>query len=87
MKSNLLVSNICTDYHYLVFTALNILGTLYRVIQSNITDTDNLMKLLAEEKEIVDKPGAEELKNATGEIELDHVRNAIARSRCWLFRR
>lgn len=53
--------------------ALNILGTLYRVIQSNITDTDNLMKLLAEEKEIVDKPDAEELKNAAGELELDHV--------------
>lgn len=31
------------------------------------------MKLLAEEKEIVDKPDAEELKNAAGELELDHV--------------
>lgn len=56
-----------------LLAALNILGTLYRVIQSNITDTDNLMKLLAEEKEIVDKPGAEELKDANGDIELDHV--------------
>lgn len=39
----------------------------------NITDTDNLMKLLAEEKEIVDKPDAEELVNAKGGIQLDHV--------------
>lgn len=31
------------------------------------------MKLLAEEKEIVDKPGAGELKDASGEIELEHV--------------
>lgn len=64
--------------------ALNILGTLYRVIQSNITDTDNLMKLLAEEKEIVDKPGAEELKNAKGDIELEHVRRTFRRSSCEL---
>lgn len=39
----------------------------------NITDTDNLMKLLAEEKEIVDKPDAEELTDARGDLELDHV--------------
>lgn len=39
----------------------------------NVTDTDNLMKLLSEEKEIVDKPDAEELVDAKGEIELDHV--------------
>lgn len=53
--------------------ALNILGTLYRVIQTNITDTDNLMKLLAEETEINDRPDAVELGDAQGEIELDHV--------------
>lgn len=35
------------------------------------------MKLLAEEKEIVDKPGAEELKNANGDIELDHVSHCL----------
>jgi ABC-type transport system involved in Fe-S cluster assembly fused permease/ATPase subunit len=39
----------------------------------NLTDTDNLMKLLSEEKEITDKPDAEELVDAKGEIELDHV--------------
>ena len=39
----------------------------------NVTDTDNLMKLLSEEKEIVDKPDAAELIDAKGEIELDHV--------------
>jgi ATP-binding cassette subfamily B (MDR/TAP) protein 6 len=52
---------------------LNILGSLYRMIQMNITDTDNLMKLLAEEKEVVDKPDAEALQDAQGEIELDNV--------------
>ncbi|KAK9900470.1 hypothetical protein P389DRAFT_192735 [Cystobasidium minutum MCA 4210] len=56
-----------------LYGPLNILGTLYRVIQMNITDTDNLMKLLAEEKEIVDKPDAEELTDARGDLELDHV--------------
>lgn len=55
------------------FAALNILGTLYRVIQTNLVDTDNLMKLLAEETEITDKAGAHVLCDARGEIELDHV--------------
>jgi len=35
------------------------------------------MKLLAEEKEIVDKPDAGELKDARGEMELEHVRMAL----------
>lgn len=56
-----------------ITTALNVLGTLYRVIQTNLTDTDNLMKLLAEETEINDKPNAAELTNAKGGIEFDNV--------------
>ncbi|MBW0479944.1 hypothetical protein O181_019659 [Austropuccinia psidii MF-1] len=53
---------------------LNQLGTLYRVIQQNLTDTDNLMKLLAEPKEIEDRPNAQTIVKAKGEIEFDHVR-------------
>ncbi|KAG0140515.1 hypothetical protein CROQUDRAFT_665076 [Cronartium quercuum f. sp. fusiforme G11] len=52
---------------------LNQLGTLYRVIQQNLTDTDNLMKLLAEPKEIEDVPDAITVVNAKGEIEFDKV--------------
>lgn len=49
------------------------LGTLYRVVQSNLTDTDNLVKLLNEQVEIADKPGALELLKCEGEIEFDNV--------------
>ncbi|KAI9605466.1 hypothetical protein KEM48_002165 [Puccinia striiformis f. sp. tritici PST-130] len=52
---------------------LNQLGTLYRVIQQNLTDTDNLMKLLAEPKEIEDRPDAKTIIKAKGTIEFDHV--------------
>ncbi|KAA1065974.1 hypothetical protein PGT21_017145 [Puccinia graminis f. sp. tritici] len=52
---------------------LNQLGTLYRVIQQNLTDTDNLMKLLAEPKEIEDRPNAQTIIKAKGTIEFDHV--------------
>ncbi|CAH7682830.1 hypothetical protein BY996DRAFT_8148639 [Phakopsora pachyrhizi] len=52
---------------------LNQLGTLYRVIQQNLTDTDNLMKLLAEPKEIQDRPDAKVVTKAQGNIEFDHV--------------
>lgn len=52
---------------------LNQLGTLYRVIQQNLTDADNLMKLLAEPKEIQDRPNAQTILKAKGTIEFDHV--------------
>lgn len=52
---------------------LNQLGTLYRVIQQNLTDTDNLMKLLAEPKEIEDAPDAMTILGAKGEIVFDRV--------------
>ncbi|PLW37586.1 hypothetical protein PCASD_09054 [Puccinia coronata f. sp. avenae] len=52
---------------------LNQLGTLYRVIQQNLTDTDNLMLLLAEPKEIQDRPNAQTITKAKGTIEFDHV--------------
>ncbi|WAQ87594.1 hypothetical protein PtA15_8A498 [Puccinia triticina] len=52
---------------------LNQLGTLYRVIQQNLTDTDNLMKLLAEPKEIEDRPNAQTVSKAKGTIQFDHV--------------
>lgn len=52
---------------------LNQLGTLYRVIQQNLTDADNLMKLLAEPKEIQDRPTAKTILKAKGTIEFDHV--------------
>ncbi|GAA95412.1 uncharacterized protein L969DRAFT_85092 [Mixia osmundae IAM 14324] len=56
-----------------LYGPLNSLGTLYRVIQTNLVDTDNLMKLLNEEKEVVDRADAKDLDQVSGEIEFDNV--------------
>jgi ATP-binding cassette subfamily B (MDR/TAP) protein 6 len=40
---------------------------------SLVLDTDNLMKLLAEPKEIEDRPNAQTIIKAKGTIEFDHV--------------
>lgn len=39
----------------------------------NLVDTDNLMKLLAEPKEIEDRPGAATVTEAEGAIEFENV--------------
>jgi ABC-type transport system involved in Fe-S cluster assembly fused permease/ATPase subunit len=64
----------CSKYLTSIRQPLNSLGTLYRVILTNLVDTDQLMNLLAEEKEIKDKPNAQELPvPAKGDIVFDNV--------------
>ncbi|PWN41664.1 hypothetical protein IE81DRAFT_291472, partial [Ceraceosorus guamensis] len=52
---------------------LNWLGTLYRVIQQNLVDTDKLVELLAQESDVKDLPGAQDLVVTNGEIEFRDV--------------
>jgi ATP-binding cassette subfamily B (MDR/TAP) protein 6 len=53
-----------------VVAPLNWLGTLYRVIQTNLIDTDKLMQLLQEESDVRDVDGAKDLVVTEGVIEV-----------------
>ncbi|KAK0541122.1 ATP-binding cassette-type vacuolar membrane transporter Hmt1 [Tilletia horrida] len=61
------------SYLQQVFGPLSMLGTLYRVIQQNLVDTDKLMSLLEEETEIKDAPDAKDLVVTDGVIEFRDV--------------
>ena len=56
-----------------VYAPLNMLGTLYRVVNQNLVDTDKLMELLNEDVDIRDAPGAPEMQVPHGEIEFQDV--------------
>jgi ABC-type transport system involved in Fe-S cluster assembly fused permease/ATPase subunit len=61
------------QYLQQLYAPLDRLGSLYRQLNSNTTDAEKLFNLLAQETEIVDKPGAKELVVTDGVIEFDHV--------------
>ncbi|PKI85819.1 ATP-binding cassette-type vacuolar membrane transporter Hmt1 [Malassezia vespertilionis] len=61
------------SYLQQVYQPLNMLGTLYRVVNQNLVDTDRLMDLLSEEVDIKDEPGASELHVSNGTIEFQNV--------------
>lgn len=56
-----------------VYQPLSMLGTLYRVVQQNLVDTDKLMTLLEEKTEVKDIPGAKDLVVTDGVIEFQDV--------------
>ncbi|KAI0780187.1 hypothetical protein C8Q74DRAFT_1263689 [Fomes fomentarius] len=56
-----------------LYGPLNMLGYLYRTINQSLVDTERLLKLLSEPKEINDKPNAPDLVVGNGEIEFDNV--------------
>lgn len=56
-----------------VYQPLSMLGTLYRVVQQNLVDTDKLMTLLEEKTEVKDLPGAKDLVVTDGVIEFQDV--------------
>lgn len=56
-----------------VYQPLSMLGTLYRVVQQNLVDTDKLMTLLEEKTEVKDVPGAKDLVVTDGVIEFQDV--------------
>lgn len=57
-----------------VYQPLSMLGTLYRVVQQNLVDTDKLMTLLEEKTEVKDVPNAKDLVVTDGVIEFQDVR-------------
>ncbi|SJX62907.1 related to ATM1-Mitochondrial inner membrane ABC transporter involved in the maturation of cytosolic iron-sulfur (Fe/S) cluster-containing proteins [Sporisorium reilianum f. sp. reilianum] len=57
-----------------VYQPLSMLGTLYRVVQQNLVDTDKLMTLLEEKTEVKDLPDAKDLVVTDGVIEFQDVR-------------
>ncbi|KAI5476886.1 vacuolar ABC heavy metal transporter Hmt1 [Pseudohyphozyma bogoriensis] len=76
VDGNMTVGNYVTFVSYLsqLYGPLNRIASLYRQIMSNLVDTEQLMDLLKEEKDIVDRPGATELVLRDGSIEFNDVK-------------
>ncbi|MGE0082063.1 MAG: ABC transporter ATP-binding protein/permease [Thiohalomonadaceae bacterium] len=56
-----------------IFLPLNFLGVMYREIKQSITDIERMFKLLSQNIEVRDKPGARPLVVAGGAVRFDNV--------------
>ena len=61
-------------YMIQLFQPLNILGFAYREIKQGLTDMEAMFRLLAEEREVADQPGARPLSVTAGEVRFEDVR-------------
>ncbi len=61
-------------YMIQLFQPLNILGFAYREIKQGLTDMEAMFRLMREEREVADKPGAPALAVTQGEIRFEDVR-------------
>ncbi|WP_439550050.1 ABCB family ABC transporter ATP-binding protein/permease [Falsiroseomonas sp.] len=61
-------------YMIQLFQPLNILGFAYREIKQGLTDMEAMFRLMREEREVADKPGAPALAVTAGEIRFEDVR-------------
>jgi len=56
-----------------LYIPLNFLGTMYREIRQALTDMEKMFRLLDENKEIQDKPGAQPVAIVGGAVRFEHV--------------
>ncbi|XP_054827258.1 ATP-binding cassette sub-family B member 6 [Eublepharis macularius] len=56
-----------------LYTPLNWFGTYYRMIQASFIDMENMFELFNEEQEVIDEPGAADLRFMSGRVEFENV--------------
>ncbi len=56
-----------------MFIPMNFLGFVYREIKHSLADMERMFRLLDENREIGDKPGAPDLRVTRGHVRFDHV--------------
>jgi ATP-binding cassette subfamily B protein len=61
-------------YMIQLFQPLNVLGFAYREIKQGLTDMEAMFRLMREEREVADRPGARPLRVTEGEVRFDEVR-------------
>jgi len=60
-------------YMIQLFQPLNILGFAYREIKQGLTDMEAMFRLMSEDREVADRPGAKPLSVTAGEIRFEDV--------------
>jgi ATP-binding cassette subfamily B protein len=53
-----------------LYIPLGFLGVIYREIKQSLTDLDKMFRLIEQEREVADAPGAQALKLPTGEVDV-----------------
>jgi len=68
-----------------LYIPLNFLGMVYREIKQSLTDMDKMFRLLEENREVQDKPGAGDLPPGEATVRFEHVDFSYERRRQILF--